>query len=236
MAAIPVNTHPSGAVASSSAPSARLDEWGKGDYFGPLVSAAVFADTDCAERLTAIRVQDCKQLSDERVRRLAPQVRATVGRRGYKLTQLTPERYNTLYARFSAQGRNLNHMLAGAHARSIEDLLLMGARPTEIVVDQLADVHQIEHRLLQQTRASGAELLQFPGAESEVTVAAASILAREAFVEWLAWASARLGTILPEGASPRVEEVARQIAIKGGRDALSRLVKLHFSTTAKVQR
>lgn len=106
------------------------------------------------------------------------------------------------------------------------------------MVDRLADVHHIEHRLLRQTRASGAEVLQFPGAgagaESEVTVAAASILAREAFVEWLAWTSARLGTILPKGASPRVEEVARQIATKGGRDALSRLVKLHFRTPAKV--
>jgi ribonuclease HIII len=67
-----------------------------------------------------------------------------------------------------------------------------------------------------------------------VTVAAASILAREAFVEWLACTSARLGTILPKGASPRVEEVARQITTEGGRDALSRVVKLHFRTTAKI--
>jgi len=65
-------------------------------------------------------------------------------------------------------------------------------------------------------------------------VAAASIRAREAFAEWLARASARRGTIPPKGASPRVEEVARQIATEGGRDALSRLVKLHFRTTAKV--
>lgn len=197
-----MNTDPSGAVASSSAPSARLpcigaDESGKGDYFGPLVSAAVFSDTDCAERLTAIGVQDCKHLSDERVRGLAPQVRATVGRRGYRLTRLTPERYNTLFVRFSAQGRNLSHMLAWAHARSIEDQLLMGARPTDIVLAQIADVHHIEHRLLQQTRASGAEVLQFPGAESEVTVAAALIPVREAFVEWLAWTSARLGPSCP---------------------------------------
>jgi|NGEPerStandDraft_6_1074524.scaffolds.fasta_scaffold34101_2 ribonuclease HIII len=169
MAANPVNTDPSGAVASSPTPSAALpcigaDESGKGDYFVPLVSAAVFADTPCAARLTAIDVQDCKQLSDRRVRALAPQVRAAVGRHGYKLTQLTPERYNTLYSGFSAQGKNLNHMLAWAHARSIEDVLLMGARPMEIVVDQFADVRHIEHRLLQQARASGAEILQFPGA------------------------------------------------------------------------
>jgi ribonuclease HIII len=65
-------------------------------------------------------------------------------------------------------------------------------------------------------------------------VAAASILARETFVEWLAWASARLGKNLPKGASPQVQEVARQIARAGGRDALSRVAKLHFRMTAKV--
>lgn len=124
---------------------------------------------------TAIGVQDCKHLTDRRVRELAPQVRTVVGRGGYKLTRLSPEHYNALYARFSAQGKNLNHMLAWAHARSIEDLLLT----KEIVVDQFADVHHIEHRLLERTRASGAEVLQSPGAEVEITVAAASILARE---------------------------------------------------------
>jgi ribonuclease HIII len=35
-------------------------------------------------------------------------------------------------------------------------------------------------------------------------------------------------------APSRVEKVARQIATEGGRDTLSRLVKLHFRTTAKV--
>jgi Ribonuclease HII len=128
---------------AAATPCIGADESGKGDYFGPLVSAAVFADSDCVERLTAIGVQDCKQLSDSRVRELAPQVRAAVGTRGYKLTQLRPERYNARYANFSAQGRNLNHMLAWAHARSVEDVLLMGARPQEIVVDQFADVRHI---------------------------------------------------------------------------------------------
>src|SRR6202035_3893006 len=83
MAANPVSTHPSADVASSpttsAVPSIGADESGKGDYFGPLVSAALFADADCAERLTAIGVQDCKQLSDKHVRELAPQVRAAVG-------------------------------------------------------------------------------------------------------------------------------------------------------------
>jgi ribonuclease HIII len=198
------------------------------------VSAAVYVDERSVERLASIGVQDSKRLTDGRVRALAPQVREALGSHGFKLTRLPPERYNLLYRSFSEQGRNLNHLLAWAHARSIEDLLLMGARPDVVIVDQFADVHHIEHRLLAQTRASGVEVLQFPRAESDAAVAAASILAREAFVEWLAWASARLGKILPKGASPQVQEVARQIAKAGGRDALSRVAKLHFRTTPKV--
>jgi hypothetical protein len=110
-------------------PRIGADESGKGDYFGPLVSAAVYVDERAAERLASIGVQDSKRLSDGRVRALAPQVREAVGSHGFKLTQLCPERYNLLYRSFSEQGRNLNHLLAWAHARSIEDVLLMGGAP-----------------------------------------------------------------------------------------------------------
>src|SRR5690606_10741278 len=47
------------------------DEAGKGDYFGPLVVAAVFATPDQAPLLREIRVADSKGLGDERAMRLA---------------------------------------------------------------------------------------------------------------------------------------------------------------------
>jgi ribonuclease HIII len=67
-----------------------------------------------------------------------------------------------------------------------------------------------------------------------VAVAAASILAREAFLDWLAEASRRIGVTLPKGASPQVIEAAKEIVARGGPEALGSVAKLHFATTGKV--
>lgn len=210
------------------------DESGKGDYFGPLVSAAVFADAEVAERLRALGVRDSKQLTDKRVRALAPQVRQTVGEGRYKVTPINPARYNELYAEFKAERKNLNSLLAWGHTRSIDDMLGAGLRPRYAIVDQFADARYIKQRLMAEARESGLEVFQFPKAEADLAVAAASILAREAFLEWMERTSARLGVTLPKGASPQVVEAAKRIAASGGRDALTEVAKLHFKTTDKV--
>ena len=210
------------------------DESGKGDYFGPLVSAAAFVDDDVAARLETAGVQDSKKLSDKRVLALAPIVREIVGRNRFKVTPINPGRYNELYQQFKAEGQNLNSLLAWGHTRSIEDLLAAGLKPRYAIVDQFADASYIEKRLLAEARDSGLEVFQFPKAEANVAVAAASILAREAFLLWLERTSASMGVALPKGASPQVEAVARTLANSGGREALTQVAKLHFKTTAKV--
>ena len=210
------------------------DESGKGDYFGPLVSAAVFADERIAERLQAIGVQDSKKLTDKRVLALAPQVRQTVGKGRYKVTPINPSRYNALYAEFKAERKNLNSLLAWGHTRSIEDLLGGGLKPRYAIVDQFADARYIQERLLSEARESHLEVFQFPKAEADIAVAAASILAREAFLEWLDRTSDKLGIALPKGASPQVVEAAKRIVASGGRRALGEVAKLHFKTTEKV--
>ncbi len=210
------------------------DESGKGDYFGPLVTAAVFADTDVAEQLRAAGVKDSKKLSDKRVRALAPIVRETVGNGRYKVTPINPQRYNNLFAQFKAEGKNLNSLLAWAHTRSIEDLLKAGLRPRYAIVDQFADARYIEKRLMAEARDSGLTVFQFPKAEVDLAVAAASILAREAFLDWLDRTSLTVGVTLPKGASPQVVDVAKGIAATGGPKALADVAKLHFRTTEKV--
>ena len=210
------------------------DESGKGDYFGPLVSAAVYADQHIAQQLEELGVQDSKKLTDKRVHALAPMVRETVGKGRFKVTPLNPPRYNKLYDEFKAEGKNLNSLLAWGHTRSIEDLLAGGCRPRYAIVDQFADARYIEAKLLAETREAGLQIFQFPKAEANIAVAAASILAREAFLRWLARTSAELGVALPKGASPQVIEAAKQIARNGGREALAKVAKLHFKTTREV--
>jgi ribonuclease HIII len=215
------------------APWAGVDESGKGDYFGPLVSAAVIVDAPIAAELAALGVQDSKRLSDPRVRRLAPQVRRLTR---HALTTVAPPRYNALYDEFRREGKRLNQLLAWAHVRSIAELLEGGAgggrAPAYAIVDQFADARVVERAA--ETKARGLRIVQFPRAEADVAVAAASILAREAFLDWLAQASERIGVTLPKGASPQVVAAARTIVERQGPDALGTVAKLHFATTGKV--
>ena len=44
-----------------------IDESGKGDYFGPLVIAAVFVDATTQSELTLMNVRDSKKISDGRI-------------------------------------------------------------------------------------------------------------------------------------------------------------------------
>ncbi len=70
--------------------------------------------------------------------------------------------------------------------------------------------------------------------ESDIAVAAASILARERFVDWMEKTSRAGGVELPLGASDAVVEAARQVVARHGPDALGRVTKLHFKTTQRV--
>ena len=205
-------------------PWAGVDESGKGDYFGPLVSAAVCVDPAAAGELSALGVRDSKRISDGRVRALAGEVRSRVVSR---LTVVAPPRYNDLYEELRREGRRLNDLLAWAHARSIEDLLEDGARPAYAIVDQFAEARVVERRLMAGTRSYALRVVQFPRAEADVAVAAASILARDGFLD-------RLGDLPKGGGSPQVIAAARGIAARGGEDALRQVAKLHFATTARV--
>lgn len=70
--------------------------------------------------------------------------------------------------------------------------------------------------------------------ESDTAVAAASILAREAFIDWIDKTSSTSGTTLPLGASAAVIHAAREWVAREGPDALAKVAKLHFKTTENV--
>jgi ribonuclease HIII len=210
------------------------DEAGKGDYFGPLVSAAVFVDTRTSAILQELGVRDSKTLTDGRVRQLARTIQQTVGQPGAAVVRIRPERYNRLYDELRREGKSLNTLLAWAHARAIEDLLAAGVETDNVLVDRFTDVAYIRARLLRQSRARTLNLVALPRAEANVAVAAASILARASFVDWIERTSRELGLTLPKGASEAVVRVARQIVAQHGQDRLAALAKLHFKTTEQV--
>ena len=202
------------------------DESGKGDVFGPLVVAAVAVKPDTVAALTGIGVKDCKQLSDKRAGELAGQIRRICAGQ-YQELLLLPERYNSLYAAMKSEGKNLNHLMASAHARALEDVL--EKVPCRFAIaDQFADVRFVESRLMARGRA--IVLVQKPRAEQNIAVAAASVLARDAFLRNLALLSQRFGLELPKGAGSQVNEAIPRFVAAHGKAALKEVAKIHFKT------
>jgi ribonuclease HIII len=205
-----------------------IDESGKGDFFGPLVVAGVYVDRGIARKLIDAGVQDSKRIgSDARIRTLAETIRkSTAGL--IETVLIGPERYNELYQKFG----NLNKLLGWGHARVIENLLAKKSDCPRALSDQFADAHVIEQSLLRHGRKIDIE--QRTKAESDIAVAAASILAREAFINWLERRGKELGLRLERGVSANVKEAAKKLVEMKGPQVLQGLAKVHFRTAHEI--
>jgi ribonuclease HIII len=209
-------------------PHFGIDESGKGDFFGPLVIAGVYVDAGIARKLIEAGVQDSKRIgSDARIRSLAETIRKTGG--GLADTVLIgPARYNDLYDKFG----NLNRLLGWGHARVIENLLAKKPGCPRALSDQFADARVVEQSLLQHGRKINVQ--QRPKAESDIAVAAASILAREAFIGWLDRQGKTLGMRLDRGVSSAVKATAEKLIAEKGPEILREVAKVHFRTAHAV--
>ena len=209
-------------------PHFGVDESGKGDFFGPLAIAGVYVDHGIARKLLDAGVQDSKRIgSDARIRSLAQTIRKTTNGL-VEAVMIGPQRYNELYEKFG----NLNKLLGWGHARVIENLLEKKPDCPRSLSDQFADARVVEQSLLRHGRK--IDIRQRTKAESDVAVAAASIVAREAFINWLERRGKELGFRLERGASANVKEIAKKLVETKGPGALREVAKVHFRTAHDV--
>lgn len=212
---------------ASFAGTARIgcDESGKGDYFGPLVFAAVYVDAGSDTRLQSLGVRDSKTLSDNRMLDMAEEIKNVCP---HIVVPVEPERYNELYAKIG----NLNRLLAWGHAWALEQLL--GKVSCKLaIIDQFGDPSYVLDVLREKGRQITIE--QRTHAEEDIAVAAASILARTRFVQILEQLSKSAGEKLPKGASdPAIVAVGRRIVARLGKEQLAAFAKLHFKTTEAI--
>lgn len=201
-----------------------IDESGKGDYFGPLVIAAVFVDATTQGELALMEVRDSKKISDGRILEMAPEIKTICP---HSVIAIGPQKYNELYAKI----RNLNRLLAWGHAKALENLLER-VSCERAISDQFGDERFVLNALQEKGRKIVLE--QRTKAESDLAVAAASILARAEFLLRLKRLSDEVGTTLPKGASPTVELAGKMVVKKHGQDRLGTVAKLHFKTTQAV--
>lgn len=213
-------------VPSSAAEPAHIgiDESGKGDVFGPLCVAGVYGDARTIGELSKIGVRDSKTVTDAGIAVLARKIRNTCP---HHIIRLNPLKYNELYQSFA----NLNRLLAWGHATAIEQLV----REThchDVTIDQFAAEAVVETAL--KRKGIEVHLTQRHRAESDLVVAAASILARHAFLEGLGRLSEEFGITIPKGASHGVIAIGKRLVAKHGPSILQRVAKMHFKTIQQI--
>lgn len=208
------------------APHAGSDESGKGDYFGPLVVCCAYTDEKLSAEMVKLGVKDCKKMTDKAVLATGAALRRLLGPDGYSVVKLGPAAYNRLYAKM----KNINRMLAWAHGTAIEELLEKRPSCGRVVVDQFAPTEATVARALK-ARGKAAKVVQRHKAESDIAVAAASVIAREIFIR----AVAEMGEEVPKGSSdPKVRELAQRMVAAEGPKWIMNNCKAHFQTTDKV--
>ncbi len=226
-AATSVSAKPSGKLDIQGA-YVGTDESGKGDFFGSLVIAGVYVTEETIPILIELGVMDSKKLTDKTMAGLAMDIVQVVGEQAISCVELAPKRYNELYQEFKQNGKNLNHLLAWGHATVIENLLIANPECMQAVADQFGN----ERYILSQLKEKGKQikLYQTPRAEANVGVAAASIIARNRFVQRMERLNQDFGLPFSKGANPIVKNQARAFLQKFGRGRLNEIAKLHFKT------
>ncbi|MEZ4475136.1 MAG: ribonuclease HIII [bacterium] len=200
------------------------DEAGKGDYFGPMVVAGVAIRREQLELLHTLGIDDSKAIADARL----PEMEQAILALGHsEVIVITPPRYNALHAKMG----NVNRLLAWAHGRVIETLL-EATDADWVLIDRFAEEPVIRRGLGDRGRAVRVSMR--PRAEEDPAVAAASVLARCAYLRGLKSLSRRFGVHLHPGAGAPTLTSGRQFLETHGRAALGEVAKVHFATTEQI--
>jgi len=205
-------------------PVIGTDESGKGDFFGPLVVAAVYVTEKLADQLKVFGVKDSKALSDTKILELAAQLEHLLVNK-YVVVEISPRKYNDLYSKFKSQQQTLNSLLGWGHAKAIEELLNK-VEAKKVIVDKFGDDRFVLDKL--QEKGKNLEIIQRHKAESNIAVAAASIFARARFLTKLKRLSDQKAIALPKGAGDKVKVVANKIIELHGTAGLDDVAKTHF--------
>ena len=210
---------------------AGSDESGKGDFFGPLVVSAVVVDDSTAAKLAAAGVKDCKLLTDKKILELEDIIKSTVV--DFSVLELKPKAYNLRYAQVTAQGGKLNQLLGYGHVAALSQVLARHGDCHAALIDQfttsLVNVRELTKRFPQ------CIVKQQPKAESNLAVAAASVLARARFLRTMAELAEAAGeAALPKGGGEGATACARRLAAKLGKAELASFVKLHFANYSRI--
>ena len=204
------------------------DEVGNGSYFGGIVTASVFVrDQADVDFLLELGVRDSKKISDKKIRAMAPEIK---DRLEYAISEAIPVQYNQAIA----SGLHIKEIMAILHNDAIGKV--SATNPDYVLIDEFASASKYKGYLeaSNKTIAYSDHLRFEKKAESKyLAVAAASILARDAFLTQIETMSDFLHMPIKQGVTAKVKEQIAQL-MRMEID-LTQYAKVDFKTTEEVR-
>jgi ribonuclease HIII len=208
------------------------DEVGTGDYFGPITVVAAFVAKEQIDKLQTLGVKDSKNLTDRQIVAIAEEIIPVVP---HSLLVLHNEKYNEIQEKGYTQGKikamlhnqAINHALKKIDKSSVDGILI-----DQFVVPDTYFKH-IKGKAYDWT---GSTYFSTKAEGVHIAVAAASIIARQVFVQEFEKLSEKAGMTLQKGAGAQVDEIAAQLIRTKGESSLRQFAKVHFANTEKAKK
>lgn len=206
------------------------DEVGTGDYFGPVVVSSCYVRSDQIEELKHLGVKDSKLLMDDVIINLALKLKNIVK---YSILILSPEKFNQLH---KPEENNLNFIKACLHNNAINSLIakLDGDQFDAIIIDEFTTREKYFHYLRKLKNVEENVVLIPKGERVHVAVAAASILARAAYLKSMNELSKLVKADLLKGAGRSVDRQAVGLIKSYGTSVLDKIAKRKFVNTERI--
>lgn len=218
-------------VSGQNIPLIGSDEVGNGSYFGGLAVVASFVTPDDHALLKKLGVDDSKNLTDSKIRQIAPILENNIK---HKALLLSPQKYNQVVGK--GKMHNAVSVKVALHNQAIYLLLQDGVKPEKIVIDAFTSRQNYQKYLKNEANQFASPLTLEEKAEGKyLAVAVSSIIARNLFLENLDKLSQEVQYKLPSGAGSQSDKVASQILAAYGMSGLEHTAKLHFANTQKAQ-
>lgn len=202
------------------------DEVGTGDLFGPVVVCSAYVSKEDIEVLELMGVKDSKSMTDRKIIELAPKLTKMLT---HSILILKPEKYNEMVRR----GFNMNKIKAFLHNQAILLTTQKVEKQVPVIVDQFC-APRIYYNYLKDEPKVYKDISFYTRAESiHLSVAAASIIARYAFLAKMQQFSRYIGMRLEKGAGKKVDQQLVKIYEEKGYQALIPITKLNFRNIKK---
>ena len=198
------------------------DEVGVGDFLLPMIVVAVYMRKDQYQRLKELGVTDSKKMSDQKIREIGP---ALIKEFEYSKLTLPNSKYNEMYSK----EENLNSLKAKMHNRALYNLHKKYEDVIAIYVDQFVG-EETYYKYLNDKNEPVVKGISFKtkGEQRFPSVAAASVIARYAFLLEKDHLEEKYGMEFPCGAGPKVDKTKKVLLEKVGQEEYDNLVKKNF--------